>query len=72
MTQASNLLPPQDIPLPRLSDHAAAEIYLFIEHILNLFEARYGTQISRFYESMSRDTSSSPTTIRGSTTRRFE
>ena len=55
MTQASNLLPPQDIPLPRLSDHAAAEIYLFIEHILNLFEARYGTQISRFYESMSRD-----------------
>ncbi|MGH8433777.1 MAG: hypothetical protein ACRERX_04700 [Pseudomonas sp.] len=55
MTQAAKPTPPEALPLPGLSDDAAAEIYLFIEHILNLFEARYGAQISRFYESMSRD-----------------
>jgi len=43
------------VPLPRLSDEAAAEIYLFIEHALHLFEDRYGDQLRRFYESMSRD-----------------
>ena len=43
------------VPLPRLSDEAAAEIYLFIEQVLRLFEDRYGGQLRRFYESMSRD-----------------
>ena len=43
------------VPLPRLSDDAAAEIYLFIEQVLRLFEDRYGGQLRRFYESMSRD-----------------
>jgi len=42
-------------PWPRLSDDAAAEIYLFIEYVLRLFEDRYGSQLGRFYESMSRD-----------------
>ena len=55
MNKAPTPQPPIGVPLPRLSDDAAAEIYLFIEHILNLFEARYGTQITRFYESMSQD-----------------
>ena len=60
MKRASTPQPPNGVPLPRLSDDAAAEIYLFIEHLLNLFEARYGTQISRFYESMSRDNLNPP------------
>ena len=55
MKKASTPQASDGVPLPRLSDDAAVEIYLFIEHILNLFEARYGTQITRFYESMSRD-----------------
>ena len=55
MNKAPTPQPHDGVPLPRLSDDAAAEIYLFIEHLLNLFEARYGTQISRFYESLSRD-----------------
>ena len=54
----TNTSPPQladGVPLPRLSDDAAAEIYLFLEHLFQLFEARYGDQITRFYDSMSRD-----------------
>ena len=43
------------VPLPRLSDDAAAEIYLYIEHALLLFARRYGDQLRRFYQSMSRD-----------------
>ena len=44
-----------ELGLPRLSDEAAAEIYLFIEYALHLFEDRYGEQLRRFYETMSRD-----------------
>ena len=54
MTQASRPPLPEGVPLPRLSDDAAAEIYLFLEYLFNLFEARYGDQISRFYEDISR------------------
>ena len=36
--------------MPRLSDDAVFEIYNFIEHVLDLFEARYGDQLHRFYE----------------------
>ena len=53
----TNTSPPQladGVPLPRLSDDAAAEIYLFLEHLFHLFEARYGHQITRFYEDISR------------------
>ena len=38
------------IPMPRLSDDAVFEIHNFIEHVLDLFEARYGDQLHRFYE----------------------
>ena len=54
MTQASKPPLPQGVALPRLSDDAAAEIYLFLEQLLNLFEARYGDQVHRFYEDLSR------------------
>ena len=56
MKRAAKPLPADPgVPLPRLSDEAAAEIYLFIEYVLCLFEDRYGGQLRRFYESMSRD-----------------
>ena len=41
------------IPMPRLSDDAVVQIHDFIEHFLDLFEARYGDQIHRFYEDRS-------------------
>jgi len=39
-----------DIPMPRLSDDAVVQIHDFIAHFLDLFEARYGDQIHRYYE----------------------
>lgn len=49
---------PQDhgaaaIPMPRLSDDAVVQIHDFIGHFLDLFEARYGDQIHRYYENRS-------------------
>lgn len=41
------------IPLPRLSDDAAVQIHDFIHHVLDLFEARYGDQIHRYYDERS-------------------
>ena len=43
------------IPMPRLSDDAVVQIHDFIHHVLDLFEARYGDQIHRHYEDLSRD-----------------
>ncbi len=42
-----------DIPMPRLSDDAVVQIHDFIEHFLDLFEARYGDQIHRYYQDLS-------------------
>jgi len=41
------------IPLPRLSDDAVIQIHDFIHHVLDVFEARYGDQIHRFYQDLS-------------------
>ena len=41
------------IPMPHLNDDAAVQIHNFIEHFLDLFEARYGNQIHRYYEDRS-------------------
>ena len=38
------------LPMPRLSDEAVVQIHDFIAHFLDLFEARYGDQIHRYYE----------------------
>ena len=38
------------IPMPGLSDDAVVQIHDFIGHFLDLFEARYGDQIHRYYE----------------------
>jgi len=37
------------IPMPRLNDDAVVQIHDFIHHVLDLFEARYGDQLHRFY-----------------------
>jgi len=42
-----------DLQMPRLSDDAVVQIHGFIEHFLDLFEARYGDQIYRCYEDRS-------------------
>ena len=47
---------PGDIPLPRLTDEVAVQIYDFLYQFLNLFEARYGAQIDRFYADLGEDT----------------
>ena len=41
------------IPMPRLSDDAVVQIHDFIGHFLDLFEARYGDQLHRYYEDRS-------------------
>ena len=55
MNNAANLPSADELRLPRLSDDAAVEIHRFLKQIFDLFEARYGDQITRFYDSMSRD-----------------
>ena len=46
---------PGDIQMPRLSDDAVIQIHDFIHHVLDLFEARYGDQIHRFYQDLCGD-----------------
>jgi len=41
------------ISLPQLSDDAVVQIHDFIYHFLDLFEARYGDQIHRYYDELS-------------------
>jgi len=41
------------IPMPQLSDDAVVQIHDFIGHFMDLFEARYGDQIHRYYEDRS-------------------
>lgn len=38
--------------LPTLSDEAALQIHDLLNHVMDLFEARYGDQIDRFYEDL--------------------
>ena len=52
---ATNLFIPDSIPMPRLSDDAVVQIHDFIHHVLDLFEARYGDQIHRFYADLCED-----------------
>jgi hypothetical protein len=53
MTTAAHNIEPADVPMPRLSDDAVVEIHDFITHFLDLFEARYGDQIHRYYDERS-------------------
>jgi len=38
--------------LPRLDDDAVIQIHDFIHQVLDIFEARYGDQIRRFYQDL--------------------
>ena len=55
MNPNANHLVPGDIHMPRLSDDAVVQIHDFIHHVLDLFEARYGDQIHRFYQDLCGD-----------------
>ena len=55
-TLNADLLATGNIPMPRLSDDAVVQIHDFIHHVMDLFEARYGDQIHRFYEDLCGDT----------------
>jgi hypothetical protein len=54
-TPDPDLLSISEMPMPRLSDDAVVQIHDFIHHVLDLFEARYGDQIHRFYEDLCSD-----------------
>jgi len=43
------------IALPQLGDDAVVQIHDFIYFCLDLFEARYGDQIHRYYQACSHD-----------------
>lgn len=55
MNNATNSPSAKELPLPRLSDEAVVEIHHFLQYLYDLFEARYGHQITRYYDSLSRD-----------------
>ena len=40
------------MPLPRLSDQAAVELYLFVEQLFLTIESRYADQIRRHFEDL--------------------
>ena len=50
-----DLLATANLPMLRLSDDAVVQIHDFIHHVLDIFEARYGDQIHRFYEDLCSD-----------------
>jgi hypothetical protein len=60
MNSISDHLVPNDIPMPRLSDDNVVQIHDFIHHVLDLFEARYGDQIHRFYQDLCGDSPDDP------------
>jgi len=54
-TTDPDLLTLSELPMPPLSDDAVVQIQDFLHHVLDLFEARYGDQIHRFYEGLRQD-----------------
>ena len=54
-----------ELPMPRLSDDAVVQIHDFLHHVFDLFEARYGDQIDRFYEGLCGDCYFEPETMEG-------
>jgi hypothetical protein len=51
-TTARSESPPGTISMPRLDDETVIQIHDFIHQVLDVFEARYGDQIRRFYEDL--------------------
>jgi hypothetical protein len=41
--------------LPELSDEVAVEIHNFLQIVIQIYEARYGEEIDRYYETICED-----------------
>jgi hypothetical protein len=54
-TPDPDMLTTSELPMPRLSDDAVVQIHDFLHHVFDLFEARYGDQLHRFYEGLPQD-----------------
>jgi hypothetical protein len=46
---------PNGLKLPLLGDDSEVEIHHFLEVAIQLFEARYGRQIDRYYDGLCKD-----------------
>jgi len=62
MNSTTDPMATANIPMPRLSDDAVVQIHDFIHHVLDLFEARYGDPLRRFYEDLCGDCMFEPDT----------
>ena len=62
MNSTTDPMATANIPMPRLSDDAVVQIHDFIHHVLDLFEARYGDPLRRFYEDLCVDCMFEPDT----------
>ena len=60
MNSSSDPTSAASIQMPRLSDDAVVQIHDFIHHALDLFEARYGDQLHRFYGDLFDDDADPP------------
>ncbi len=49
--------------LPELSDEVAVEIHNFLQIVIRIYEARYGEEIDRYYETICEDATSTVTTL---------
>ena len=49
--------------LPELSDEVAVEIHNFLQIIIQIYEARYGEEIDRYYESICEDYIAATSTV---------
>lgn len=60
MTLPASLPSPNAVPLPKLSDEAAVEIYMYVESLFMLVESHYGLQIERHFNAISKHHLSGP------------
>jgi hypothetical protein len=49
--------------LPELSDQVAVEIHNFLQIVIQIYEARYGEEIDRYYESICEDYIAATSTV---------
>ena len=49
--------------LPVLSDEVAVEIHNFLQIVIQIYEARYGEEIDRYYENICEDYTAATSTV---------
>lgn len=54
---------PLGLRLPILSDEVAVEIHNFLQIVIQIYEARYGEEIDRYYESICDDCIAATSTV---------